>query len=580
MRGRRWKLVVRAALCLFFNFVAALLEGLSYCFIILAFSALSSGESPPFLLAKFVSTPSFGLCVLYAVASQLLKSTFCFVGSFLNSRLAMELQQSIQSHIHQKILTFSFSCVSRYQVGELVEYVRSPLNFVRLFLENFNTLFVTIALIVVSCSLMLAISWPLTLFCFTLFMGATFLQRKLVHATHRASCSFYKQVERFTATVVQSFNNLRAIHLFNGQSQVVSKTAKTIKDCAQESRKLILLNAAVTWVSESLGILVVSSCLIVGSWILSYRYENIFPALLGFVTIAYRLSGRLQAAVSSVNQIATLSGSFQQMKAILKEEDKEFIETKKEKSFCFEEKLSFEALEFTYCDKGHSLIEKLSFEIPKGASIAIMGKSGAGKSTLLDLITGLYMPLKGHIRVDGQDLKEIDLEKWREKIAVVSQECLLFNESIEENIGFGKGQATSEEIVQAAKLAHAHEFISKLPQGYQTLVGERGCQLSGGERQRIALARAIIRDPEILILDEATSHLDSLSEQLIQDSLEKFKGQKTLIIVAHRLSSVKNMDKIFILDKGRLIESGSHADLLQLSGHYSLFWNTQLAGLS
>lgn len=192
------------------------------------------------------------------------------------------------------------------------------------------------------------------------------------------------------------------------------------------------------------------------------------------------------------------------------------------------------------------------------------------------MLTGLYHPQKGSISIDGVDLQKWDIKTWREKIGVVSQDIFIFNDTIAENIRFGKPSATQKEIVDACKMANAHDFIAKLNKGYQMLVGERGYRLSGGERQRIALARALIRNPEILILDEATSNLDSHSEFLIQESLEKFKNNKTVIIVAHRLSTIKNVDRILVIKKGKLIEAGFHEQLLENhNGLYSSLWRMQ-----
>jgi ATP-binding cassette subfamily B protein/subfamily B ATP-binding cassette protein MsbA len=188
----------------------------------------------------------------------------------------------------------------------------------------------------------------------------------------------------------------------------------------------------------------------------------------------------------------------------------------------------------------------------------------------------LYEPTEGQILIDGENLKNYEVGSWREKLGVVSQDTFIFNESIEENIRFGKLEASLDQIIEAAKLAHAHEFISQLSQGYQTMVGERGYRLSGGERQRLALARVFLRDPDILILDEATSSLDSYSEQLIQDALSAmFQKKKTVIMIAHRLSTILKADQILVLDKGRLVEQGDHHQLLKKEGAYFHFWKLQ-----
>ncbi len=205
----------------------------------------------------------------------------------------------------------------------------------------------------------------------------------------------------------------------------------------------------------------------------------------------------------------------------------------------------------------------------------MLGGSGAGKTTVVNLIMRFYDPLSGNVLVDGTDLRELDLRAWRSSIALVNQDIFLFNDTIGNNIAMGKPGATEDEIEEAAKRAYADEFVVKLPHGYETVIGDRGVLLSGGQRQRIALARAIIRDPQILILDEATSELDSRSEQLIRQAVEELGATRTVIIVAHRLSTIRHADKIVVLDEGKVVEEGSHDELLKGDGQYAQFLRVQ-----
>jgi subfamily B ATP-binding cassette protein MsbA len=220
-------------------------------------------------------------------------------------------------------------------------------------------------------------------------------------------------------------------------------------------------------------------------------------------------------------------------------------------------------------------IKKASFIIPKGAKVGIVGSSGVGKSTTIELLLRFYDPQEGVILVDGVDLMKVDLASWRKLIGVVTQETFLFHDTVSNNIAFAKSDVTEEEIVQAAKLAHADEFIRGMPNGYDTIIGDRGLLLSGGERQRIAIARAILHNPEILIFDEATSSLDSESERIVQGALQKISENKTVIAIAHRLATIINFDQIILLEKGLIVHSGSHHDLLRQSELYRKFINMQ-----
>lgn len=213
--------------------------------------------------------------------------------------------------------------------------------------------------------------------------------------------------------------------------------------------------------------------------------------------------------------------------------------------------------------------------IPAGKTTALVGPSGAGKSTLIKLILRMYDPTKGAIYVDDYNLREMDIKSWRGRIAVVSQDVYVFDTTVRENIAYGRLEATEAEIITAAKLAEAHDFICEFPQGYDTHVGNRGIRLSGGERQRIALARAIVRNPDILILDEATNALDSISEHLIQQALETLSQDRTVIVIAHRLSTVEHADHIIVLEEGRVREQGNMECLLQRNGLYAQLYNLQ-----
>lgn len=238
----------------------------------------------------------------------------------------------------------------------------------------------------------------------------------------------------------------------------------------------------------------------------------------------------------------------------------------------------FDNVSFVYEDKGKKVLEDFHLHIQPGEKIGIMGHSGAGKTTITKILLRFIDIQEGSVRIDNQDIRNITQDDLRRKIAYVPQEPLLFHRSIKENIAYGKPEATDEEIQEVAKRARAHEFIQKLPQGYDTLVGERGIKLSGGERQRIAIARAMLKNAPILILDEATSSLDSVSEKYIQEALDALMKNRTTIVIAHRLSTIQKMDRILVVENGKIIEEGDHVMLMDKNGVYALFWNQQVGG--
>jgi len=244
----------------------------------------------------------------------------------------------------------------------------------------------------------------------------------------------------------------------------------------------------------------------------------------------------------------------------------------------FEKTIQFKNVKFRYPEKENNVLDLPNLIIPKGQKIGLMGSSGAGKSTLVNLLTRFYNVSEGSISIDNQAYKDINVQSLRRHIAVIPQDTALFHRSLAENIGYGRENPEIEQIIKAAKQAHAHEFISELPEGYDTLVGERGVKLSGGQRQRIAIARAILKDAPILILDEATSALDSQSEKLIQDSLKDLMKDKTVIAIAHRLSTISHLDRLIVMDQGRIVQDGTHAELKEQDGLYAKLWNMQSGG--
>ena len=237
----------------------------------------------------------------------------------------------------------------------------------------------------------------------------------------------------------------------------------------------------------------------------------------------------------------------------------------------------FNSLTFGYPGHKKLVLKDVNLFLPRGTTLALVGSSGAGKSTLADLLPRFYDPLSGSITIDGKDLRDFDLISVRKRMGIVSQDTFLFNDSIRNNIAYGRQEATEDEIITAAKRANAYEFISKLPQEFDTLIGDRGVMLSGGQRQRLAIARALLQNPEILILDEATSALDTVSERLVQSALDDLSRDRTTLVIAHRLSTVQKADQIAVLEQGQVVEVGTHEELLQKGGYYSRLYSMQFA---
>ncbi len=294
-----------------------------------------------------------------------------------------------------------------------------------------------------------------------------------------------------------------------------------------------------------------------------------------FLILAYRASTRMQIAFTYAGSMTLHLGPILRLNEILNDEGKEFFPLAGQPFHTLQRGLEFRSVCLKYGQDQKSSVSNLSFKIPKGAITAIVGPSGAGKSSVLDMIIRLYEPTSGEILIDGEPISKFEMSSWRASLGVVSQDSCIFNDSVEENIRFGVDHAAEEEIIEAAKLSGAHGFIMKLEQGYETKLGERGYKLSGGEIQRISLARALLKNPQILILDEATSSLDRATEREIQNSLELYSRNRTVIVIAHRLSTITMADQIIFIENGTIVESGTHSKLIESNGKYAHLWHLQ-----
>lgn len=573
------------ALTIILNFIAALSEGISFSLILLAFTALGEGAfSIPSAMSclsvfSFMSAipfhAAFTLLIVFAVCFQILRSLVTYIGQIVATFLTTDLQAELQKRICHQILRMNFPSVNRYKVGDLVEYIKTPSVFLPELVDSVNKTILNSLIVCTFVWIMVSLSPSLTLFAGIIFGGLVLSQKVLIKNIAKISRIFSDHLVEFSKHTVQVLHALKLIHVFNRQESSMKKTDATLQSICSATKQLSLWNLSIVPLNEIMGVGLVGIFLVAGQWMMKDQGTSALPTLLAFITILYRLNGRIQTLVSIAAGIASRWGYILRLDEILDDRDKEFAVVGGAPFQGIKKAIAFRGVDFIYHGVKDTTLHSLSFEIPKGGTVALVGHSGAGKSSIVDLLLRLYEPLRGSIEADGTDVSQLDLRSWREAFGVVSQDNFIFNESIEENIRFGKLDASIEELSLAAKMAGAHEFISRLPNGYQTVVGERGYRLSGGERQRVALARALVRNPQILILDEATSNLDSHAEALIQHALHEFRGLKTILIVAHRLSTIVDADQIIVVEKGTVIERGTHDQLLQKEGKYASFWRMQ-----
>lgn len=378
-----------------------------------------------------------------------------------------------------------------------------------------------------------------------------------------------------TAFIQETLSGIFVIKAFNNSDEMIEKYKVISKDEFEKSYKSTKIKAKVSPINEVITTIMVLLVASYGGYQIIVLKSMTAGDLISFVTALGLMSQPLKRLISKNNDLQEALPSADRVIEILDVplEQDYFYEEKELKSEIKD--IKFENLSFHYDDSPELILKNINLNVKAGEVIALVGKSGSGKTTLVNLIPRFYEVTEGAIKVNGIDIKNISLKKYRDYIGIVPQESFLFSGSISENIAFGKNGVTEDEIINAAKMANAYDFIMELPNKFETEVGERGVLLSGGQKQRIAIARALIQNPEIMILDEATSALDTESERLVQDALDKLMVNRTTFVIAHRLSTIINADKIVVMENGEIKEIGTHQELLEFKGLYKHFYEIQ-----
>ena len=510
-----------------------------------------------------------------AVLLQASQSLSRYLNQLSVGYFAARCRAIITARVHSQILHLSYACASQRRVGDLVDQAAQGPQVVQVQIEATSQLLMTGLLISVYVAVLIGISpWMLLV---AVLLGAliTLMQRRLLPRIRQGSAQVAAiQVEVFSR-VTEDIQALRILHstgqLEAADQQVIARMGALEQSLRRQKRLINVIGP----VSSFLPIAAIALIAGLGLLLFGARSTGILPSLVTFVLALQRLNVRFAAIAQNFNQLSDNAGPYKRLNEILSNNGKQFRRLGGVPFHALERHIRLEDVSLRYEPSLPAAVEGVSFSLKRGKTVALVGASGAGKSSIADLLVGLYAPTAGQILVDGTDLATLDLASWQQRLGVVSQDTFLFNTSLANNIAFGTPHASQEQVVEAAVKAQAAGFIDSLPDGYDTLVGERGFRLSGGQRQCISLARAILRDPELLILDEATSALDTQSERLVQEALEHFERQHTVLVIAHRLSTVVNADEILLMDKGRIVERGQHAQLISTSGRYRDLWHQQ-----
>ena len=516
------------------------------------------------------------LCIII-LAVFIIKNIFLYIKNICLTYVQYNLITKIRNDLYHHFHNLSLSFFDRTKSGELTSIVVTDVSNMRIALgTSFHKLFVEPINILMFIFLLFIINTKLAIYATAIIPITAMIIFWIGRSIRRKSRRTAKQIAGIMGIITEILNSIRVVKAF-GTEDIERKRFKQEQDryydLISKRAKLRLITSPIT---ETIGAIIGVSLLWVGGVDVLVtgtmssedfiRFILILFSVLGPVRLLSNVSVNLQTGVASAERVFNILDT---PPDIIEKPDA--IDLKG-----FSKEIQFDKVGFNY-DGGGKVLSDVSFSIHKGSIVAIVGPSGAGKSTIADLIPRFYEVKEGAITLDGQDIRDITLFSLRDKMGIVTQETILFDETVEFNITYGISESTEEDLIASARAANAYDFIQDQPNGFQTVIGEKGVKLSGGQRQRIAIARAIFNNPPFLILDEATSALDTKSERLVQNALDNLMKNRTVLVIAHRLSTVKNADQIIVMDAGKIIQKGTHQDLIQNDGLYNRLYQFQLS---
>ncbi len=521
------------------------------------------------------STTLLILGLVFAVMA-LLKTSCYFASSAVMIPLRTGIVRDIRTMVYNKLISLPMGFFSRHKKGDIIARMSGDVGEIEAsIISSLDMLMKNPILIISYFGALIYLSWELTLFTVTVVpamaWGMSIIGKKLKRQSLEAQAKWSETMAQLDETL----GGLRIIKAFIAEDKMKDRFTRTANEYRKASSKVAMRQASAHPVSEFLGSVMIMIVLwFGGTLILSDKAPIDAPTFIFYMTILYSVLQPLKEFSRASYNIPRGLASMERVDVIMKaENDIREIENPV-KLNGFSENISFKGVSFSY-EEGKEILHSIDITIPKGKTIALVGQSGSGKSTLVDLIPRYYDVSEGSITLDGTDIRNLRVKDLRSLIGNVNQEAILFNDTIFNNIAFGVDGATMEQVIAAAKVANAHEFIMEKEEGYFTNIGDRGSKLSGGQRQRISIARAILKNPPILILDEATSALDTESEKIVQEALDRLTSSRTTIAIAHRLSTIKNADEICVMHEGRIVERGKHDELIALDGYYKKLTDMQ-----
>ena len=506
-----------------------------------------------------------------------LKNLFGYLQSYLMSYVEYSSMNDLRDAAYKHLHKLPISYFKKERVGNLISRFTNDISKMQDSISaTFSSLIKEPLTIIVFLIIAISISWQLTLFAAVILPVSMLAIMWIGLKVRKQSTMAQRKIADITSVLQETISGVKIVKAFGMEPYENKKFVKETKSYLKTILKIVRIRDAASPITEMISI-VVGAVIIYYGGTLVLKSATISASLfMGFLLAIFQMMKPIKDLSTVNNRIQEASAAADRVFEIL-DTVPDIKDSKDAKALGgFKGTISFNNVSFKYEDSEEWVLDDINIEVFKGDIVALVGPSGGGKSTLVDLIPRFYDPAKGSILIDGEDIRNYTLNSLRSRMGIVSQETFLFNSSIKDNIAYGLDNYPDEKIIEAAKAANAHEFIVQTPEGYDTVVGERGVKLSGGQRQRLTIARAILKNPDIMIFDEATSALDSESEILVQEAIERMMKNRTTVVIAHRLSTIRNATRIIVIDKGKIIQIGTHQELMQKeNGLYKKLYEMQ-----
>ena len=517
---------------------------------------------------EFLTTRLLALLSALLIMCNVLSNAFRYLGAMTVETMRTRTLQRMRNEMFERTMSMNVGYFSDQRKGDIMSKITSDVMVVQFCITNtLQVMFREPFLIIGYVVMMVNISWQLTVFSILYLPVVALIIGSIVKRLRHPAQQGQERMGEMVSVMEESLSGVKAIKSYNAFGYIRDKFRKINGVMSDILLSMARKQQLASPMSEFLGIAAISVVLVFGGSLVTKGLMTA-AGFVAYIAAFSQLTRPLRAFIdqfANINQgIAAGERVFSIIDAQSAVQDKPEAAELKE----FKEQIEFRNISFSY-DSSREVLHDVSFTVRKGETVALVGPSGGGKSTLSELIPRFYDPAVGEILIDGTPLSDYTQESLRQKMGIVSQDTILFNDTIRANIAMGREDITDEQVIAAAKVANAHDFIMQTEAGYDTNVGDRGMKLSGGQRQRLSIARAVLRNPEILILDEATSALDTESEKLVQEALTTLLEGRTSVVIAHRLSTIHNADRIIVIDSGRIAEQGTHAELMELNGIYA-----------